>query len=177
MIDLRRRFSPKAFDKSTIEEADIASIMDAASWAPSAYNEQPWRFHVALRQDEDVFSLFVKVLGEGNQGWVQDASALIFSVARRERNRDGLKNDYAFYDTGQAVAHMTIAALGRGLQIHQMQGFVPAECRRILSLPSGIDPVTAIAIGRPAPDQTVDMPHRVRKEDDDVFVIHTGLMS
>jgi nitroreductase len=174
MIDLRGRFSPKAFDKSTVQEADITSIMEAASWAPSAYNEQPWQFHAALRQDEEAFSSFVKVLTESNQEWAQDASALVFSVARRERNRDGLKNDYAFYDTGQAVAHMTIAALGRGLQMHQMQGFAPAECRQLLSLPSGIDPVTAIAIGRPATEQTVDLRHRVRKEGGEVFVIHSG---
>ncbi len=172
MIDLRSRFSPKAFDKSTIEEADMASIMEIASWAPSAYNEQPWRFHAALRQDEEAFSSFVKVLTEGNQKWAQNASALVFSVVRRERSRDGLRNDYAFYDTGQAVAHMTIAALGHGLQMHQMQGFSPAECRQLLSLPSGIDPVTAIAIGRPTKDQTVDMPHRVRKEGDEVFLFH-----
>lgn len=174
MIDLRSRFSPKAFDKSTIEEADVASIMEAAFWAPSAYNEQPWRFHVALRQDEKTFFSFLEVLAESNQEWAQNASALVFSVARRERNRDGLKNDYAFYDTGQAVTHMAFAALGQGLQMHQMQGFAPAKCRQLLSLPSGIDPVAAIAIGRPGAYQTVDMPHRIRKEDEDIFVIHNG---
>jgi nitroreductase len=174
MTELRNRFSPKEFDKSEVEETDIADIMEAAFWAPSAYNEQPWRFHIALRQDEAVFTGFLNVLSEGNQGWAKDASALIFSVARRERNRDGLKNDYAFYDTGQAVAHMTIAALERGLQLHQMQGFGPAECRRLLELPSGFDPVTAIAIGRPASGQTRDMPHRVRNEGSDVYTIHSG---
>ncbi|MDJ1007857.1 MAG: nitroreductase family protein [Paracoccaceae bacterium] len=174
MTDLRNRFSPKVFDKSVIEETNVTSIMEAASWAPSAYNEQPWLFHIALRQDEQAFSSFVKVLTESNQEWAQNASALVFSVARRERKRDGLKNDYAFYDTGQAVAHMTIAALQRDIQIHQMQGFVAADCRRLLALPSGFDPVTAIAIGRPAEGQVVDMPHRVRKENAEVFVIHRG---
>ncbi|MEO1421393.1 MAG: hypothetical protein AAFU66_10660 [Pseudomonadota bacterium] len=86
--------------------------------------------------------------------------------------RDGLKNDFAFYDTGQAVAHLTVAALGRGLQLHQMQGFVVAECRRMLQLPSGVDPVTAFAIGRPGPGQRRDMPHRVRKDVGEVFVVH-----
>ena len=174
MINLRNRFSPRAFDKSTVQEADVTSIMEAASWAPSAYNEQPWQFHVALRQDEDAFSSFLKVLIESNRNWAQDASALMFNVARRERSRDGLKNEYAFYDTGQAVAHMTIAALGHGLQVRQMQGFLSAKCRQLLSLPSGIDPVTAVAIGRPAIGQLVDMPHRVRKTNDDVFVIHNS---
>ncbi|MEJ6401863.1 nitroreductase family protein [Yoonia sp. 2307UL14-13] len=174
MTDLRKRFSPKEFDKSEIDEADVASIMEAAAWAPSAYNEQPWKFHIALRQNEAAFASFLSVLNEGNRGWAETASGLIFSVARRERNRDGLKNDYAFYDTGQAVAHMTVAALERGLQLHQMQGFLPADCRRLLDLPSGIDPVTAIAIGRPAMGQAPDMPHRVRKGHDEVFVLHRG---
>lgn len=172
MIDLRERFSPKAFDRSPIETSDLTAIMEMAAWAPSAYNEQPWQFHVALRQDEAAFESFLGVLTEGNQAWAKDASALVFSVARRERVRDGLKNDYAFYDTGQAVAHLTVAALGRGLQLHQMQGFVVAECRRILQLPTGVDPVTAFAIGRPGPGQSRDMPHRVRKDVRDVFVVH-----
>jgi len=172
MIDLRERFSSKAFDRSLIEASDLTAIMEAAAWAPSAYNEQPWQFHVALRQDEAAFEYFLCILTESNQAWAKDASALVFSVARRERLRDGLKNDYAFYDTGQAVAHLTVAALGRGLQLHQMQGFIFAECRRLLQLPSGVDPVTAFAIGRPGPDQSRDMPHRVRKDVSEVFVVH-----
>ena len=172
MIDLRKRFSPKAFDQSILEMHDITAIMEAAAWAPSAYNEQPWRFHVALRQDEAAFESFLRVLTESNQTWAKDASALVFSVARRERVRDGLKNDYAFYDTGQAVTHLTVEALNRGLQLHQMQGFVVAECRRLLNLPSGVDPVTAFAIGRPGPGQSHDMPHRIRKDVSEVFVVH-----
>lgn len=172
MIDLRERFSPKAFDRSLIETNDLTAIMEAAAWAPSAYNEQPWQFYVALRQDEAAFESFLGVLTESNQAWAKEASALVFSVARRERSRDGLKNDYAFYDTGQAVAHLTVAALGRGLQLHQMQGFIFAESRRLLQLPSGIDPVTAFAIGRPGPGQSRDMPHRLRKDTGEVFVVH-----
>lgn len=172
MIELRERFSPKAFDRSLIETNDLTTIMEAAAWAPSAYNEQPWQFHVALRQDEAAFESFLGVLTESNQAWAKDASALVFSVARRKRLRDGLKNDYAFYDTGQAVAHLTVAALGRGLQLHQMQGFIVAECRWLLQLPSGVDPVTAFAIGRPGPDQSRDMPNRVRKDVREFFVVH-----
>ncbi|MEJ8559812.1 nitroreductase family protein [Yoonia sp. GPGPB17] len=172
MIDLSVRFSPSAFDKSTVEEAEIEAIVRAASWAPSAYNEQPWSFHVALRQDQAAFEEFLKVLSESNQTWAKDSSALVFSVARRERRKDGQKNDYAFYDTGQAVAHLSIAALSVGLQLHQMQGFVPAQCRRLLKLETGVDPVTAIAIGRPAHDQHFGMAHRTRKSIEEFFAMH-----
>lgn len=174
MVALRDRFSPKLFDSSEIEPAVVASIIETTSWAPSAYNEQPWYFHVAHRQDSTAFTAFLEVLSTGNQTWAKTASALIFSVAQRERDRDGLKNDYAFYDTGQAVAHMTFAALEAGLQLHQMQGFSPAKARHLLALPTGIDPVTAIALGRPAPDQTADVPHRTRKEVHSIYQVHTS---
>jgi nitroreductase len=147
------RFSPKAFDSSLIDEGEIIGLIKAARWAPSAYNEQPWRFFFASRNDREAFDGFVRVLNEGNQSWARDASALMFTVARRERRRDGETNPYAWHDLGQAVAYLTVQAYQSGIYLHQMRGFNPERTRTLLNLPSSYDPVTAIAVGRPAEGQ------------------------
>jgi nitroreductase len=147
------RFSPKAFDGTLIEDGEIIGLIEAARWAPSAYNEQPWRFFFASRSDKVAFEAFIHVLNQGNQPWARDASALMFTAARRERRRDGETNPYAWHDLGQAVAYLTVRAYHSDIYLHQMQGFNPERARTLLNLPSGYDPVTAIAIGRPADGQ------------------------
>lgn len=170
----RSRYSPKAFDGSTVDDGDLQALFEAARWAPSAYNEQPWRFHLALRTDTAAFSAFLAALNEGNRAWAGTASALVFTAARRERRRDGLTNDYAWYDVGQAVGHLTVAALLRGLYLHQMQGFNPEAARRLMDLPSGFDPVTAMAIGRPAADDPAEPAGRTRIDLAELLVRHHG---
>jgi nitroreductase len=163
------RFSPKAFDSSIIDDGDIIGLIKAARWAPSAYNEQPWRFFIASRNDKEAFDGFVHVLNEGNQSWARDASALMFTAARRERRRDGETNPYAWHDLGQAVAYLTVQAHQSGIYLHQMQGFNPKRARTLLNLPSGYDPVTAIAIGRPAEGQEELARSRTRVSLDDIL--------
>jgi len=150
------RWSPRAFDNNAlIPGEDLAAIFEAARWAPSAFNAQPWKFIVGLRGDEN-FNSITSVLVPFNQEWASRASALILTnvIGFRE---DGTANQTAMYDTGLAVSLMTVEANHRGYDVHQMSGFDHAAAKSKFPLGAGIDPVTCIAIGkRTSPDSLSD---------------------
>ncbi len=150
------RWSPRAYDAdATISADDLTAIFEAARWAPSAFNAQPWKFVVGLRGDEN-FNIITSVLVPFNQEWASRASALILTnvIGFRE---DGTVNQTAMYDTGLAVSVMTVEANHRGYDVHQMSGFDHSAAKSKFPLGAGIDPVTCIAIGkRTSPDSLSD---------------------
>jgi nitroreductase len=146
------RWSPRAYDESaTISGEDLSAIFEAARWAPSAFNAQPWKFVIGLRGDEN-FNSIASVLSDFNQQWALKASALILTNAITLRE-DGKLNPTALYDTGLAVSLLTVEANHRGYDVHQMSGFDNAAAKSKFALGAGIEPVTCIAIGkRTSPD-------------------------
>ena len=146
------RWSPRAYDASaTISSDDLTAIFEAARWAPSAFNAQPWKFVLGLRGDEN-FEAIASVLVPFNQEWATKSSALILTNAITLRE-DGKVNPTALYDTGLAVSLMTVEANHRGYDVHQMSGFDNAAAKAKFPLGDGIEPVTCIAIGkRTTPD-------------------------
>ena len=150
------RWSPRAYDENaTISSEDLTAIFEAARWAPSAFNAQPWKFVVGIRGDEN-FNSIASVLSEFNQLWAPHASALILTNAITFRE-DGKENATALYDTGLAVSLMTVEANHRGYDVHQMSGFDNAAAKSKFPLGAGIEPVTCIAIGkRTSPDSLSD---------------------
>jgi nitroreductase len=150
------RWSPRAYDhNATISSEDLTAIFEAARWAPSAFNAQPWKFVVGLRGDEN-FNSIASVLIPFNQEWATRASALVLTNAITFRE-DGKENPTALYDTGLAVSLMTVEANHRGYDIHQMSGFDSAAAKSKFPLGAGIEPVTCIAIGkRTSPDSLSD---------------------
>ncbi|BDI29109.1 hypothetical protein CCAX7_11600 [Capsulimonas corticalis] len=144
---LRERWSPRAYQDRAIEPEKLLSILEAARWAPSAANEQPWSFIVGVKATHpEAFHRLFEILLPGNQLWAGNASALILSVAKTLNSKDQ-PNKYAFYDVGQAAAFLTVQAAALGLHVHQMAGFDAAKARESLSIPEGYEPVAAIAVG------------------------------
>src|SRR5580704_15117262 len=116
---LAHRWSPRGFDtQHVLSDADLHTLLEAARWAPSSGNSQPWRFVVSRRGDE-THPRLVKHLGPGNQLWAPTASMLMLAAALTVRD-DGKVLAHAWYDTGQAVAHLTVEAASLGLAVHQM---------------------------------------------------------
>jgi nitroreductase len=146
------RWSPRAFDESaTISSDDLRAIFEAARWAPSAFNAQPWKFILGVRGDEK-FTQISSLLVDFNKQWAPKASALILVNALTLRE-DGKVNPTALYDIGLAVSLMTVEANHRGYDVHQMSGFDTAAAKTKFPLGAGIEPVTCIAIGkRTSPD-------------------------
>lgn len=143
---LAGRWSPRAYDtENAIDEAKLSAALEAARWAPSAYNLQPWRFIVA-RRGTALHAQVVDSLVEFNQLWAANAAVLIVAVAETE-SEDGNAISHAIYDLGQAVAHFSVQAHNDGLLVHQMSGFDPEVVREFADLAPRFTATTVIAVG------------------------------
>jgi nitroreductase len=145
VIAIRR--SPRSFDEQVaISNTDLVGILEAARWAPSAFNGQPWRFFVGKRGDT-TFNQILTSLVEFNQGWAKNASALILVAAQPTRDDGSIHADYQF-DCGLSVAQLVIETHDRGLIAHQMTGFDKDKARTSVEMPTELVPVVVIAIGK-----------------------------
>ena len=148
---LRDRWSPRSFDPAhQIGDDELRLLLRAAQWSPSAGNSQPWAFLVARRGDESHLTL-VETLSRGNVGWVPQASVVLVTVAHTGTGDEPdapSYSDYADYDLGQAVAHLTVQASALGLDVHQFAGFDHAVVTEAFGVPSYFTVKTGIAIGR-----------------------------
>lgn len=143
---LADRWSPRAFAADeTIDETLLASALEAARWAPSANNTQPWRFIVARRGTGAHGRIHDSLVGF-NQAWAGDAAVLIVAVTETA-DADGTLRGFAAYDLGQAVAHLSVQAHHDGLHVHQMGGFDRDAVREAFDLEPRFEPVTVIALG------------------------------
>jgi len=144
---LRRRWSPLAFADRLVEPEKLRSIVEAARWAASSFNEQPWGFIVATKQDEPEWSRLLSCLVEGNQVWAKQAPVLMVSVVKLTFGRNGESNRHAWHDVGLAVGNLVVQATSLGLSVHQMAGILPDKVRELYGIPHGFDPVAGLALG------------------------------
>jgi nitroreductase len=173
---LEKRFSPYAFSLRPIEREKLHKLFEAARSAPSSYNEQPWRFVVATRQDPETFERLLGTLTERNHQWARHAPVLVLSLAKLDFTHNGRPNRHALYDVGQAAAYLTLQATELGLYVHQMAGFDAGKARQLLNIPEGFEPAGMMAVGYlgdPVP-MTQQMrrqqrPARTRKPLDSLF--------
>jgi nitroreductase len=143
---LAERWSTRIFDPSApIDENALASALEAARWAPSANNTQPWRF-IVTRRGTSAFDTVYANLRDFNKSWAGNASALIVALAQTTAD-DGATMHFAQYDTGQAIAHFTVQAHAEGLATHQMGGFDRAAIKAAFDVPENLAPLTVIAVG------------------------------
>jgi nitroreductase len=146
---IRRRWSPRAFSELPVEPNKLLSLFEAARWAASSSNEQPWAFLVATQQDAKNFEAMVGVLIEFNRSWANKAVVLILTLAHTQFEKDGKPNRHAFYDLGQAAANLALQATAMGLAAHQMAGFDAEAARERFAIPAAWEPVSVIALGYP----------------------------
>lgn len=144
---VRDRWSPRAFAEREVPPDALGSVLEAARWAASSYNEQPWRFVVARRTEPEEHAALLSCLVPANRTWAAAAPVLIFSVARAAFARNGKPNAHAWHDVGLASAQLTLQAKALGLATHFMAGFDGSRAREVLVVPEGWDPVAAIALG------------------------------
>ena len=157
---IRDRWSPRAFAGKPVEPALLASLFEAARWAPSSNNEQPWAYLVATNDDAENFAKTLSVLVEFNASWAKNAPVLALAVSRLNFQSNNTPNRNAFYDTGAATALLSVEATARGLLVHQMAGFEPAKAKQVFEIPLDCEPIAAIAIGYPGdPDS---LPQKLR---------------
>ncbi|MDR1229583.1 MAG: nitroreductase family protein [Azoarcus sp.] len=145
------RWSPRAYDESSLPENELKSLFEAARWAPSAYNAQPWRFIYARRGTPD-WQTFLDLLIPYNRGWARNASALAVAVSARKfvppGKDEAIDTGSQSYDTGAAVAYLLLQASLAGLAAHVVTGFDKQAARQALAIPEDFHIESAIVIGR-----------------------------
>jgi nitroreductase len=141
------RWSPYSFADKSVSDEDLQSLFEAARWAPSSFNEQPWSYIVAKKEDADEFQRLLSCLVEVNQVWAKSASALALGITKLNFTRNDTPNRAAQHDLGLAAANLVLEATDRGLAVHQMAGILPDKARELYSIPEGYEPLTGIAIG------------------------------
>ena len=144
---MKRRWSPRAFAPHPLPRAQILTLLDAARWAASSFNQQPWHFLIATREDEERFAQMLDCLVPGNRAWACNASLLILTVAKRTFDHNGRPNLHAVHDIGLAACQLVLQATALGLATHQMAGIETEKIRARYRVPEGFDPATAIAVG------------------------------
>jgi len=152
------RWSPRAFDESIVSDEELKPLFEAARWAPSAYNAQPWRF-VYARRGTPQWQAFLDTLIPYNRGWAQRASAIVFALSSRRfvppGKSEAISTGFESYDTGAAVAFLALQASLSGLSAHIIAGYDKAAIRQTLAIPEGFEVESAIVIGRRGKAETL----------------------
>jgi nitroreductase len=157
---LERRWSPRAFSDRIVEREKLQSLFEAARWAASSFNEQPWSFIVATKEKPDEYAALLSCLTEKNQQWARLAPVLMVSVAKLKFEKNGKPNRHAFHDVGMAVSNLIVQATALGMYVHQMAGFSVDKVREIYGVPEGFEPLAAIAVGYPDDPNVLPEPFR-----------------
>lgn len=164
------RWSPRAFLPSTLPPSDLLTMLEAARWAPSAYNLQPWRFLYSTRDDEN-WPAFLSLLNPFNASWAKNASALIFviseSTTTHPESGEIQQSNYHHFDTGAAWVMLALQATALGYQAHAMAGIDFDQTRGKLNIPDNFSIEIAIAVGTPAPAETLPDALRQREKPSD----------
>ena len=167
---LAERWSPYGFADRPVAEADLRSLFEAARWAASSYNEQPWSYLVATKANPQEFGRLLSCLVDANQAWAQAAPVLVLGVVNLLFAKNNKANRAAVHDLGLAAGNLQVEATARGLSVHQMIGILPDKTREVYQIPEHSEAWTAIAIGYradpatlPAALQARDLTPRPRK--------------
>ena len=160
---IAKRWSPYGFSVRAVSEADLRSLFEAARWAASSFNEQPWNYIVATRAQETEFARLLSCLVDANQSWAKAAPVLALGVATLHFKRNDKPNRVAIHDLGLATGNLVAEATARGLWVHQMAGILRERAREIYDIPEGSEAVTAIAIGYAGDPEA--FPEEIRERD------------
>lgn len=160
---LVKRWSPYTFADRSVSDDALRSLFEAARWAPSSYNEQPWSYIVATQENPEDFERVLSCLVEGNQAWAEDAPVLAIGCTSLNFVRNNKPNAAAIHDLGIASATLTFEATARGLFVHQMIGIEPDKVRQLYRVPEGVEPKTGLAIGYAADPGS--LPEKFRERD------------
>lgn len=148
---IAERWSPRAFAEQPVEREKLLGVLEAARWAASSFNLQPWHFLVAEKADARAFETMLGCLREGNQSWAKHAPVLMITVVKTRIEAKGDKperdNKQARHDLGLAVGNLSLQAVALDLYVHEMGGIYPEKVRERYRIPEGFEPVTGLALG------------------------------
>jgi len=159
---IAKRWSPRAFAEREPTDAELELVFEAARWAASCFNDQPWRY-ILVRRTEPEFADALAGLVESNQAWAREAPVLGFSLAQPSFTQTGKPNMHAWHDVGAASALLSIQAASIGLLVHQMAGIHRDVVRERFAVPDQFEVVAGLAMGWPGDPQQLAEPYRERE--------------
>jgi len=157
------RWSPRAFADRDVNPADLKTVFEAARWAPSSYNEQPWRYFAGHRNSETYKKIF-ETLVPFNQGWARSAPVLILGVAKTQFSNNDSPNNYALHDLGAADGFITLQAATMGIATHQMAGFDQAKAREAFEIPEIYAIGSVMAMGYHGDLSSLSEPYQAQEQ-------------
>lgn len=144
---LSKRWSPRSFANKQVEQEKLQRLFEAARWSASAYNEQPWRFILGIKGKDETYSMIYDSMVQFNKDWAKLAPVLMVVVSKNNFTHNNKPNETAVYDTGQAIANLSVQATKEGLHLHQMGGFDKEKIIKDFELPEGYTPQALVALG------------------------------
>lgn len=144
---IEKRWSPRAFADKPLGREVMFQLFEAARWAASSYNEQPWRFIFAFRDDIAAFRKLFDCLSDFNQEWVKSAPALMLVLAKKTYSHNKAVHQQALHDVGLAMGNLSLQATSLDLYVHSMGGFDAAKAREVFNIPDDFQTVTMVAVG------------------------------
>lgn len=156
------RWSPRAMSGEAIGETELMSLFEAARWAPSSYNNQPWRFLYALR-DSAHWSVFFSLLAQPNQTWAKNAAVLIVMVSKSTFDHNGKFARTHTFDAGAAWQNLALQGAAQGLIVHGMQGFDYERAKKVLEVPNEYTVEVMVAVGKPG--DVASLPEHLRERE------------
>ncbi|MCI0453552.1 MAG: nitroreductase family protein [Candidatus Dadabacteria bacterium] len=157
-----KRWSPRAMSGEDISHDELMSLFEAAKWAPSSFNNQPWRFLYA-RRDTDDWELFFNLLVEGNKIWAKNASALIVIISKKTFDQSGNPSRTHSFDAGASWQNLALQGSLKGLVVHGMQGFDYDKARELLNIPEEYEVEAMVAVGKPGKKE--ELPERLQQRE------------
>ncbi|TAL63729.1 MAG: nitroreductase [Bacteroidetes bacterium] len=161
---IKERWSPYSFSSAPVEEFKLKAMFEAAGYAPSCNNEQPWIFVYSTQHTKKVFDDYIEFLFDSNKIWAKNAYAIVISMARTKFSKSNKPNRYAFHDTGMAVSNLLLQALALDIYVHQMGGFSVEKVKEYFKLPDDIEPVAVMAVGYHGEDESLT-PELLRRDE------------
>jgi nitroreductase len=158
------RWSPRSMTGEPLPDEEFFPLFEAARWAPSSYNNQPWRFVVARRQNPEDFERFLGLLVPANQAWAKNAAALAVVVSRTRFDANDKPSITHAFDAGAAWENLALEATRRELVAHGMEGFDYARAKTELAIPDDFEVHAMIAVGRRAPAEDLPENYRAREQ-------------
>ncbi|MGZ3863531.1 MAG: nitroreductase family protein [Bacteroidia bacterium] len=160
---IKNRWSARAFSNKEIDDNTLFTLFEAAGWAPSSNNEQPWRYIYAKRSDTESFNKIVDCLMAGNKPWAKNAAVLAVCFVKTTSGPENKPNPAAFHDAGLANATLMLQATALHIYGHMMGGYDKAKTKEVFGIPEGYDTVIVLALGYLDSPETLEEPFKTRE--------------
>jgi nitroreductase len=160
---ISERRSIRAFSDRRIDDDKLITLLEAARWAPSSMNEQPWRFIIARRENTEAFNRMLASMNEQNRNWAKNASVILLTLAAKKISKFDHANEYAWHDVGLAVGNLSLQAMAMDIYLHQIGGFSKEAASQHFNVPDEFQPVSMIVLGYSGNVESLPIPLRERE--------------